>query len=123
MDAPRRTVACRQFVFMTWLLPLTRRAKVAPLNLDDVPAIGAGVCGWHSSFRKSWSEQKARRNGRPSVIKALSAVFWPTFTVVAVLKLVASALQFVPPLLLKAITEVCALLPQLRLECASNSSC
>lgn len=99
----------RTWALLTWVSPLSRLAKTRTLTPADVPPVGTGVSGWHSRFQVAWRRQRARGK-RASVATALVQTFWPTFVVVALLKMMADAVVFVPPLLLKEITKVPLLL-------------
>ncbi len=95
----------RTWVLLTWVQPLIRLAKTRALAQEDVPPVGTGVSRWYSRFRRAWGAQRARGE-RASVTKTLVHTFWPTFIVVSLLKMIADAMVFVPPLLLKEITKV-----------------
>jgi hypothetical protein len=93
------------WMLLTWVLPLIRLARTRELGQDDIPQVGTGVSAWHRRFKRIWRAQRAR--GKPaSATRALVQTFWPTLVGVALLKMVADAIVFVPPLLLKEITKV-----------------
>ncbi|DAZ98872.1 TPA: hypothetical protein N0F65_002597 [Lagenidium giganteum] len=92
-------------VFFSWVTPLMALGNQRALQADDLyqldPANRSSAVT--ELFQRQWTQERARNNRSPSLVRALLGAFGGQFALAGVLKLVHDSLQFVGPLIIKAI--------------------
>ena len=102
---PSQDATCWSSAMFTWVTPIMKLGSQRPLEHDDLylldPANRAHQVS--TTFQEAWKKQCRTCRGRPSLAWVLASCFGGQIAKAGLLKLVHDSLQFIGPMLIKAI--------------------